>query len=52
MIIVDERTNSTTTTTEYHIDIVTGGKTTLFTRSDTNAAGTVTADITEFQTSV
>ncbi|KAL2072918.1 hypothetical protein VTL71DRAFT_10242 [Oculimacula yallundae] len=42
LVIVNEATNQTTSTTVFHTDYVRNGSTALLTRTDTNNAGTVT----------
>ena len=47
MIIVNEATNKTSTTTIYHTEFEKNGSATLLTRTDTNAAGTITQVVTD-----
>jgi hypothetical protein len=46
MVVINEATNQTSTSTSYHTEFDRSGSKTILTRTDTNAAGTVT-DVVE-----
>ncbi|KAH9217837.1 hypothetical protein DL95DRAFT_385960 [Leptodontidium sp. 2 PMI_412] len=47
MVVVNEATNETSSTTIYHTDYERNGSSTILTRTDTDAAGTVTQVVTD-----
>merc|ERR1712093_771747 len=49
LVVVNEATNETTSTTVYHTDFLKNGSSTLLSRTDTDVAGTVTQVVTDYQ---